>query len=301
MKWRLSLMYREDYLLAKVEADIGKDTWFGTAVPTEPVLSVETRNRGKFRRWREQRKLRQEYERQVMEYNRKKQELEKEVCQMATEILTAVEEAGAKGEICCVYEEGLGFLKEEEAEISGFWGRYWNIPEFRDYREFRWVKSLLSAAKGPGFILLGIAPCIPLLLEYCAGEMKSLCWYLKEEDCGEEVQEFAEDFYTEYGLAITLLPLSGRNAFRSLRLKSGKPVCVLDFTEEEKIYAGELSEGSIWLDFGSVEEKKQRIQRLSPGVRYESLKSLWRRSRRESQNNTNFTISDNSEKRPLFL
>ena len=108
-------MYREDYLLAKVEADIGKDTWFGTAVPTEPVLSVETRNRGKFRRWREQRKLRQEYERQVMEYNRKKQELEKEVCQMATEILTAVEEAGAKGEICCVYEEGLGFLKEEEA------------------------------------------------------------------------------------------------------------------------------------------------------------------------------------------
>ena len=294
-------MYREDYLLVKVEADIGRNIWFGMPVPVEPMLPGESGSRGRFRRWREQRRLQKEYEEQVMVYSDRKKELERNVHQMVSEVLTAVEKAGAKGELKCVYEEELGFLTKEEAEISELWGRYWNISEFWDYHAFRWVKPLLPSVKGPEFILLGSASCIPLLLDHCARKMKSLCWYLREEDCGEEVQEFAEDFYTEYGLAITLVPLAGRNAFRSLRLKSGKPVCVLDFTEEEKIYAGELSEGSIWLDFGSVEEKKQRMQRLSPGVRYESLKSLWRRSRRESQNNTNFTISDNFEKRPLFL
>lgn len=300
-QWKLSLNYREDYLLAKVETDIGRNDWFGIPIPTEPVRPEETRSRSGLRGRLEQRKRKKEYERQVAEYSCRKEELETNIRRMVSEVLTAVEEAGAKGELGCVYEEELAFLTKNEAKISKLWAQYWNIPEFRGYHEFRWVRPLLPAARGPYFILLGIAPCIPLLLEHCAGKMKSLCWYLNEEDLGEEVEELAEDFYTEYGLAVTLLPLSGRNTFRSLRLKSEEPVCILDFTQEEKIYAGELSRGSVWLDFGSSEEKKKRMLRLSPGVRYDSLKSLWERSRHESQNKTNFTISDNSEKKPLFL
>ena len=274
--WKLFLQYREDYLLVKVEADIGRNDWFGMPVPTEPMLPEELRSRGRLRRWREQRKLQQEYEKNVMEYCYRKEELGKNIRQMVSEVLTAVEQAGAKGELRCVYEEELDFLEKEETELSELWKRYWNIPEFRDYCESRWVRPLLPAAKGPYFILLGIAPCIPLLLEQCAGRMRSLCWYLNEGDCNEEVQEFAEDFYTEYGLAITLIPLSGRNTFRSLRLKSKEAVCVMDFTEEEKTYAGELKEGSVWLDFTSSEEKRRRFLRLSPGVRYESLKNIWK-------------------------
>lgn len=294
-------MYREDYLLARVEADIGRDTWFGTPLPAEPKLPGEPQGRVGFRRWRERKRLWKEYEQNMVTYSREKEELEANICQMAECVLAAVEETGAKGEIKCVYEEELKFLSEENKGISELWGRYWNIPEFREFREFRWVKPLLTEAREPYFILLGIASCIPLLLEHCARRIRSVCWYLREEDCGEEVQEFAEEFYLEYGLAMTILPLSGRNAFRCLRLKTEEPVCVLDFTEEEKIFAGELKEGSTWLDFCSVEEKKRRIRRLAPGVRYDSLMSIWKRSRRESQNKTNFTISDNSEKKPLFL
>lgn len=276
-------MYREDYLLVKVEMDIDRGQWFGTALPAEPQPLKEPTSQGRLgwlRRSREIRVRRREYEQMRREYERGVGELEAEIQRLAEEVSAAVERTGVTGGVNCVYEAELSFLSRGEEWLAGRWKEFWNIPEFQDYREFRWVKPLLTQAKGPCFILLGTAPCIPLLLPQCARRMKSLHWYLREEDCTEEIQEFAEDFYVEYGLAITMQPLEGRNVFRTLRLESKEPVCVLDFTEEEKIFAGELAEGSVWLDFSSVEEKGRRVQRLAPGVRYDSLKRRWKQCKR---------------------
>lgn len=296
-------MYREDYLLAKVEMDIDRARWFGTELPEEPQPPQEQASRerrGWLGRRREARARRRQYEQLRREYEIGVGKLETKIRQLAEEVPAAVERTDITGDVSCVYEAELSFLTGDEW-LAGEWKRFWNIPEFRDYKEFRWVKPLLTQAEGPDFILLGTAPCIPLVLQHCARRMKSLHWYLREEDCTEEVQEFAEDFYIEYGLAITMQPLGGRNPFRTMGLKSKEPVCVLDFTEEEKIFAAELAEGSIWLDFSSAEEKGKRIRRLASGVRYDSLKQQWKRCRRESQIETNFTTSGNSEKTPLFL
>ena len=60
-QWKLSLNYREDYLLAKVEMDIGRNDWFGIPIPTEPVRPEETRSRSGLRGRLEQRKRKKEY------------------------------------------------------------------------------------------------------------------------------------------------------------------------------------------------------------------------------------------------
>lgn len=270
----------EDYLLVKVEMDAQGDRWFGKPLPREPEVPGEPAARGLFRRHRAKKKLRREYEQRRREYIQGAEALETSVRQLAEEVLTALERTEARGEAGCVYDEELKFLCRDGNLSAELWRRFWNIPEFRDYRELRWVQPLLAEVKGPYFILLGTAPCIPRILEQCARRMKSLCWYLREEECTEEVQQFAEDFYVEYGLAIALHPLSGRNVFRTLCLNFAEPVWVLDFTEEEKIYAGGLKEGSVWLDFSSIEEKKRRVRRLSSGVQYDSLISRWKSASR---------------------
>lgn len=290
-------MYREDYLFVKAEINADRTQWCGTVLPDLPSPPAEEpgkKRRGRLRRRREARAARREYERRQLEYNRAGAAIDAGMLRLAGAISEAVEQAGALGEISCVYEGELGFLSGEEG-LAGRWRRFWNVPEFRDYREFRWVKPLLQQAEGPYFILLGTASCVPRLLQDCARRMKSLGWYLSEEDCTEEIREFAEDFYEEYGLAVTLTPLTGEKAFRRLRLESKEPVCVLDFTEEEKVFGGGLAAGSLWLDFTSAEEKGRRLKRLSPGVRYDSMKQRWRGFRR-NEIRSGLALLDSGEK-----
>lgn len=271
-------MYREDYLFVRVELNADRTQWCGTALPSlpqPPVKEPGRKRRGWLRRRREARAERREYEQKRQEYERARDALETSMQRLAEEIPQAMEQAGATGETSCVYEGELDFLSGEEG-LAGTWRRFWNIPEFQDYREFRWVEPLLRSAGGPHFILLGTAACVPQLLQNRARRMKSLRWYLWEEDCTGEIQEFAEDFYIEYGLAAALMPLTEKNSFRRLRLETKEPVCVLDFTEEEKIFGGGLAPGSVWLDFASLEEKGRRLGRQASGVRYDSMKQRWK-------------------------
>lgn len=280
-QWKLSFIRMEDYLLLKAEADVERSRWFGESLPEVPEPPEEPADGGWLkRRWR-RRAARKEYERRRQEYEQAYLEQEACVRRMARELMDAAERAGAMGELFCVYTGELRFLADRDSPTGQMWQQYWNIPEFREYFLFRWMKPLLPEAVGPHFVLLGTSPDVPLLLGHCARRMKSLHWYLRAEDCTEETEELAEDFYLEYGLAIALHPLGNRHPFRSLRLHYSEPVCVLDFTEEEKFFAGELAKDSVWLDFASVEEKGRRLGRLFPGVGYDSLLLRWRRCGRE--------------------
>ena len=303
-------MYQEDYLFAKVGICADRHSWFGCPLPHAPVppesmqdgsLSVkksrelrvqdgtsgETRTAGEYRgnwfvrrrkmreRQRELRRQQQKYMQELQEYKERQEELAASIRQLREEVFTEVERAGGTGEVRCVYEDSLRFLAEGREEAAICWSPVWNIPEFREYKNMRWLRPLLEYVRHSEFILLGMADCIPAILEKLARQMKSLQWYLREEDLNEEVQGWVEDFYEEYGLAITLRELTGENAFSQLRLKSGEPVCIMDFTDEVKLFAGNLAGGSIWLDFASVDGKFMRMERQAPDVSYMSLKKHW--------------------------
>ena len=305
------LLYCEDYLFVRAGIAATADSWFGRRLPerpekppgNEPEEGAESApersgeapgtmadtfyrrsirgwlatRRGERRRSREAWQRRQEYAGRLLEYEIRREAIEDSMSRFIRELLDSAEKAGGTGRFWCVYEDGLQFLTDAVTGIGGCFGMLWNIPEFRDYKDYRWVRPLLGRVDGrySEFILLGMAECIFGVLGELARRMKTLQWYLREEDLTESVQEEIEDFYTEYGLAITVCPLKGERAFRTLRLASAVPVCVLDFTEEEKLFAGELGQNSLWLDFTSIEEKRRRMGRQAPRVGYESLKRQW--------------------------
>ena len=162
--------------------------------------------------------------------------------------------------------------------LQQLWRQYWQIQEFDGYLQPQWVKPLLENAKLDHFVILGLADCTPAVILYCARRMKSLRWILREEDITEELQDFVEEFYQEYGLAATMQPLEGGKAFARLLLVSREPICVLDFTEEPHISPGGIAPGSIWIDFRSVEAKAGRVLEREKGISYFSLKEIWKRA-----------------------
>lgn len=310
MQRDITLMYQEDYLFAKVGICADRHSWFGSPLPHEPepdefvpdlaesdVSAPDTQKPGQaFRRQkkgglnpfslikqrrqvreqqRELRRCRQEYMQKLQEYEEQRQELADSIRHLWEEVFSEVEQAGGTGEVRCVYEDSLRFLTEDRGEAAVCWRLIWDIPEFGDYKSIRWIRPLLEYVRYSDFILLGAAEGIPEILERFAGQMKSLQWYIGEEDMSEDVQGWVEDFYEEYGLAAALRELDGENVFRRLKLKSEAPVCVMDFTKEAKLFAGNLAEGSIWLDFCAMDEKAVRMARQAPDVRYMSLKKYW--------------------------
>lgn len=160
--------------------------------------------------------------------------------------------------------------------LPQIWRQYWQIPEFHAYLQPRWVEPLLENAILHHFVVLGYAECTSSVILQCARRMKSLRWILQEQDCTEEIQDFVDNFYEDYGLAATLQPLEGGRAFARLLLVSKDPVCVLDFTGESHISPGGVAKGSIWIDFQSVEEKARRVLKRQEGISYFSLKEIWK-------------------------
>ncbi len=175
----------------------------------------------------------------------------------------------------CVYAEGADRFLKGNGILARMWENVWDIREFTDYKAFRWAGCLLPYVSHFRFVVLGTADCAPEIIKSCARRMKSLRWIVRERDCDEGLQEFVEEFYEDYGLAVALQTVEGRNGFRRLCIETVEPVCVLDFTEEVKFFWGGIKSDSVWLDFSSQEEKERRMRRLAPGIRYYSLKKLW--------------------------
>lgn len=223
------MMYCEDYLFVRAGIAATADSWFGRRLPerpgTPPVdmpeetgipdARAETSRRGGIRGWlaarheekrrtREAWQRRQEYAGRLLEYEIHREAIEDSMSRFIRELLDSAEKAGGTGRVWCVCEDGLQFLTDAATGIGGCFSMLWNVPEFRDYKGYRWVKPLLGRVDGrySEFILLGMAECVFGVLRQLARHMKSLQWYLREEELTESVQEEIEDFYTEYGLSI---------------------------------------------------------------------------------------------------
>lgn len=173
----------------------------------------------------------------------------------------------------CIYEE---FLRDKLATETGkrLW-QHWDIMEFSDYREKKWVEKLMKHAAHGSYVIIGYSPCLPQLLYEHARKIRSIRWILEQEQYTRDIQDFLEDFYEETGLAVeTQFPEEGQPMVR-VRPASAVPVNVLDFSGEEKLSAGEMPEGSIWLDMDSLEGKNRRMEARNQKVLYVSLKKDW--------------------------
>lgn len=164
--------------------------------------------------------------------------------------------------------------------LTVLWRRYFDWKEFTDYGGRFWVEQLMPEAVLPHFVILGTAACIPELIEKYAHGMKSLRWILPQADYTGELDEFVEDFYTEFGLAISMQVIPGFRDFKGLQLVCPLPSNILDFSGEPGIGISGVAEGSIWLDMRSVEEKRRRIEVRGLSIFYFSMKEKWQYAQR---------------------
>lgn len=293
-----------DYLLVRVGMNVGESQWFSHRAFPPKVLADEPGEKlSLWQRWqarKEKAAARRRYRRQELEFQEKVFAVRLEMRVFAAELGRLVD---PMDDCYCVYgdtvrkylvlsedgqsdrggdsmpgQDSLSEVPRSSRWLAGLWQQCWNWPEFDAYFQPKWAEALLENARLHHFVVLGSAPCVPFVIQRCARRMKSLRWLLPASDCTDAIQDFVEDFYVEYGLAVALQPLEGKRVFAHLLLETATPVCILDFTGEPRIPAGGVSGGSIWLDFCSVEEKEMRISGRGEGVFYISLKEIWKRA-----------------------
>lgn len=299
------------HLLIRIAVDVGAEEWFGRKLPGEGVQAAkpgqnetgvcvqEEKCRGllsglcRIRERRRERKRRKAEEREQVCQQQERQtifcQVEEGIQKLSLEIL---EMTGGWDNCFCVYEDtvrkalvgGHGYQtggeKGEDTFLPGIWAKYILPGEFDGYLGRLWVEELMPEAVLPHFVILGMAPCLPMVIEKYAGRMKSLRWIMSENDCESEVQEFVEDFYTEYGLAIMLCLVPAGQ--KRLQAVCAEPSNILDFSGDARISLTKVAKGSIWLDMVSLEEKRRRIIGNSTGIVYFSLKEKWKLVRKKS-------------------
>lgn len=153
------------------------------------------------------------------------------------------------------------------------------FQEFDRYMEPKWVKALLKYAVNAHFVVLGNVPCLEAILCELAPRMKTLLWIAPDMTYQEQLEDFAEEFFQEYGLAINLNFIPDNGTYAQMRIQEQRytePVNILDFTGEKYIPFFSPPEGSVWIDMASVEEKERRIEARRIKAVYYSLKKQWR-------------------------
>lgn len=276
------------YRLIKVGINAEGDRWFGQDmgqdIPQEWQESAETQapdneKRGlmalfqRIGRVASERKHRREAQRRFEEMLAKRESeirAAEERMKVTAAYLTA--KAGGDGTWSYVCEECL-----EKCAVWSAWLTFFKGEKFDGWQQRFWLERLMPCARHSQLVILGSCEDIFGLIESLARNLKSLRWFLEEEDCDSDVHDFVEDFYIEYGLAITLQTVCGKNAFRKLRLVCREPVDILDFTQEPYMALTGIARGSVWLDMRSLEEKRRRITARDAGIEYFSLKERWER------------------------
>lgn len=299
----------KSHMLIRVGLNVREGEWFGIRhdMPSDPKAALNAGSdaeQGVTGFWRRilrfpgrdstRHKEAGERERFQEEQAEKIRRVENNMKALAAEIL---ELAGEESRCYAVYDDSVrrALLKErgdvfrdlsdrekepEELDLPSLWHQYMDFEEFSGYTQDFWAGLLMRQAVLTQFVILGTAPCVPEWMKRCAPRMKNLKWILSEDNCGPEILEFVEDFYTEYGLAISLQILPGGGSMKGLGVLCSLPSNILDFSGDSCLNVPETARGSVWLDFWSVEEKRRRIEGRCPGVSYFSLKEKWRRAQR---------------------
>lgn len=180
----------------------------------------------------------------------------------------------------CLNERDEVFLCFDETAGKELWVRsILPFDEFDAYLRRDWVYRLLEEACYPHFVVLGDVPYSKELLWRLAPCMKSILWIAPDRSAEEELEDFAEDFYQETGLAIRLQFLPADSTYGQLVIpeyQMKEAVNIVDLTEEKYIPRLETPKGSIWFNCASNLDKERRIEARRLSCRVISLRKQWK-------------------------
>lgn len=196
-----------------------------------------------------------------------------------------------------------GYLQKHQ--MVGEWLRVWRVPVYDQYGRAEQLQILLDNVEGwqklSQIVVLGYDPNMTTWLPKLARRARGIDFYLDYNPRGrEEIQEWIDE---EYGL-VSQWRILGSQKWEEVRgeEKQGEekseemtvrkspsypglsqylrgyrePCLVLDFTEAADVPVTGLKPGSMWWDMGAIEEKRHLLEDRPLGVRYVSLKTLWR-------------------------
>ena len=201
-----------------------------------------------------------------------------------------------------------GYLQRRK--MSREWLRVWQVPFFDRYGGAEQLQILMDNVEEwqrySQILVLGFNPDMAVWLPLLARRARGIDFYLDYEPRGmEELQEWIGE---EYGLVSQWRILesreqpdaepepsaagpslqevgdegaAGKKAISYSGLSQyfrgyGEPCLVLDFTGAADIPVTGLRAGSMWWDLGALEEKRHLLEDRPLGVRYVSLRTLWR-------------------------
>lgn len=194
-----------------------------------------------------------------------------------------------------------GYLQRHK--LAGEWLRVWHIPVFDQYGSGQLqilMRNIEGWQKLSQIVILGyssgILDCIPQLVR----RAREIHFYLDYEPMGME--EIREQMDEEYGLVTQWRILEGQAEEAGQQTNEvgqqvdekpaakgmpypglgqylrryDVPCLVIDFTDAAGIPMTGLKPGSMWWDMGAMEEKRHLLEDRPLGVRYVSLRTLWR-------------------------
>lgn len=198
-------------------------------------------------------------------------------------VRTVLEDTSSYEEFQMVFENNV---RPQLTALPDF-NHYFPWEEFKNYRDLFWVEQIMPYAVHADYQIVGYAPCIPRLLVRHARRIRSVCWILSKAVYTGQVQEFMEDYYEEYGLAITVHLCEPGEPLRKSPLTSDKPINILDFSGEERMSCVSIFPGSVWLDMDAMEQKARRIAIQKPEISYISLHKRWKSATNTTENPPN--------------
>ena len=174
------------------------------------------------------------------------------------------------------------FLCYDESVKADSWVRgVLPFSEFADYLQWDWVVRLLPEVYNHHFLVLGDVPCMKEVLWELAPRMKSVLWVAPDIEAEDVLEDFAEAFYQETGLAIRLQFLTPGTTYGQLVIPerfSREPVAVLDFLEGRYIPRYFPPQGSVWLNMTSETDKEHRIRARGLSCDIKSLRKQWKKA-----------------------
>jgi hypothetical protein len=179
-------------------------------------------------------------------------------------------------------------------QIAGYWekeyGTYWVCREliclpdalkFDDYMDEVWIDRMLTQAKLPDNILIGIDrginKWIAEFLRKHARKMKSLTIYVTQKDyeyAADEIEELETMLYEEYGLAV-MTTVTQNSRYKGISLAGMPAANILDMTNEDTLPCSEVPEGSRWFDMACSCDKKRKAENCLKNVSYYSVKEMF--------------------------
>lgn len=185
-----------------------------------------------------------------------------------------------------------GYLQRRQ--LTGEWLRVWHIPVFDRYGSGQ-LQTLMRNVEGwqklTQIVILGCNPEILDCMPQLARRARQIHFYLDYEP--RDMEEMQEQMDEEYGLVTRWQILESRaEEDGQEETPEGKeplypglshylrryevPCLVIDFTDAAGIPMTGLRPGSMWWDMGALEEKRHLLEDRPLGVRYVSVRTLWR-------------------------